>query len=125
MANLTHKRVSTDQQPTDRQDLVLDEAGIECPVAFEEQAGVSNRLHGADDFFGGDGGDGAGAGRRVHEHGGSRGAIRTAVSSWSPPSGPHSVIGSLDRSPVFGNASPAARAVSHPVHRAAEPARLS
>ncbi|WP_406314528.1 hypothetical protein OHA77_39675 [Streptosporangium sp. NBC_01639] len=29
MANLVYKRVSTDQQPTGRQNLVLDEAGIE------------------------------------------------------------------------------------------------
>ncbi|MEK8168798.1 hypothetical protein NKH77_00245 [Streptomyces sp. M19] len=29
MANLVCKRVSTDQQSTDRQNLVLDEAGIE------------------------------------------------------------------------------------------------
>ncbi|GAA3381468.1 hypothetical protein GCM10020367_72830 [Streptomyces sannanensis] len=32
MANLVYKRVSTDQQSTDRQNLVLDEAGIEDPV---------------------------------------------------------------------------------------------
>ncbi|MGW7257360.1 hypothetical protein [Streptomyces sp. NPDC054834] len=38
MANLVYKRVSTDQQSTDRQNLVLDEAGIEDPVVFEEQA---------------------------------------------------------------------------------------
>jgi hypothetical protein len=31
MANLVYKRVSTDQQSTDRQNLVLDEAGIEAP----------------------------------------------------------------------------------------------
>jgi DNA invertase Pin-like site-specific DNA recombinase len=42
---LVYKRVSTDQQSTDRQNLVLDEAGIENPVAFEEQAGTSSRLH--------------------------------------------------------------------------------
>lgn len=35
MANLVYKRVSTDQQPTARQNLVLDEAGIEDPVVFE------------------------------------------------------------------------------------------
>ncbi|MGW1659236.1 hypothetical protein [Streptomyces atratus] len=35
MANLVYKRVSTDQQSTARQDLVLDEAGIEDPVVFE------------------------------------------------------------------------------------------
>ncbi|WP_326827503.1 MULTISPECIES: hypothetical protein [unclassified Streptomyces] len=45
MANLVYKRVSTDQQSTDRQNLVLDEAGIEDPVVFEEQAGTSSRLH--------------------------------------------------------------------------------
>lgn len=37
--------MSTDQQSTDRQNLVLDEAGIEDPVVFEEQAGTSSRLH--------------------------------------------------------------------------------
>ncbi|MGW8876741.1 recombinase family protein [Streptomyces mirabilis] len=45
MANLVYKRVSTDQQSTDRQNLVLDEAGIEDPIAFEEAAGTSSRLH--------------------------------------------------------------------------------
>ncbi|MFE5549351.1 recombinase family protein [Streptomyces sp. NPDC056534] len=45
MANLVYKRVSTDQQSTDRQNLVLDEAGIEDPVVFEEDAGTSSRLH--------------------------------------------------------------------------------
>ncbi|GAA2638020.1 hypothetical protein GCM10010307_36100 [Streptomyces vastus] len=45
MANLVYKRVSTDQQSTDRQDLVLAEAGIEDPVVFEEDAGTSSRLH--------------------------------------------------------------------------------
>ncbi|MFJ2819135.1 recombinase family protein [Streptomyces sp. NPDC087294] len=45
MANLVYKRVSTDQQSTDRQNLVLAEAGIEDPVVFEEQAGTSSRLH--------------------------------------------------------------------------------
>ncbi|MFE7459647.1 recombinase family protein [Streptomyces sp. NPDC057554] len=45
MANLVYKRVSTDQQSTDRQDLVLTEAGIEDPVVFEEQVGTSSRLH--------------------------------------------------------------------------------
>ncbi|WP_404953521.1 recombinase family protein [Streptomyces sp. 147326] len=43
--NLVYKRVSTDQQSTDRQNLMLDEAGIEAPVVFEEQAGTSSRLH--------------------------------------------------------------------------------
>ncbi|MFE7113513.1 hypothetical protein ACFU98_45705 [Streptomyces sp. NPDC057575] len=38
MANLVYKRVSTDQQSTDRQNFVLDEAGIEDAVVFEEQA---------------------------------------------------------------------------------------
>jgi len=45
MANLVYKRVSTDQQSTDRQNLVLDEAGIEDPVVFEEEPGTSSRLH--------------------------------------------------------------------------------
>ncbi|MEW2489893.1 recombinase family protein [Streptomyces sp. NPDC048411] len=45
MANLVYKRVSTDQQSTDRQDLVLAEAGIEDPVVFEEDPGTSSRLH--------------------------------------------------------------------------------
>ncbi|MFJ7201571.1 MULTISPECIES: recombinase family protein [unclassified Streptomyces] len=37
--------MSTDQQSTARQDLVLDEAGIEDPVVFEEDGGISSRLH--------------------------------------------------------------------------------
>ncbi|MDO0930089.1 recombinase family protein [Streptomyces sp. TG1A-8] len=45
MANLVYKRVSTDQQSTARQNLVLDEAGIEDPVVFEEDGGTSSRLH--------------------------------------------------------------------------------
>ncbi|MEU2854536.1 recombinase family protein [Streptomyces syringium] len=45
MANLVYKRVSTDEQSTDRQNLVLAEAGIEDPVVFEEDAGTSSRLH--------------------------------------------------------------------------------
>lgn len=45
MANLIYKRVSTDQQSTARQNLVLDEAGITEPLTFEEQAGTSSRLH--------------------------------------------------------------------------------
>ncbi|AKA06621.1 recombinase family protein [Streptomyces noursei] len=45
MANLVYKRASTDQQSTDRQNLVLDEAGIEDPVVFEEEPGTSSRLH--------------------------------------------------------------------------------
>ncbi|MEW1675387.1 recombinase family protein [Streptomyces noursei] len=45
MANLVYKRVSTDQQSTARQDLVLVEAGIEDPVVFEEDPGTSNHLH--------------------------------------------------------------------------------
>ncbi|MFE0379323.1 recombinase family protein [Streptomyces inhibens] len=45
MANLICKRVSTDQQSTARQNLVLAEAGIEDPVVFEEDAGTSSRLH--------------------------------------------------------------------------------
>lgn len=45
MANLVYKRVSTDQQPTARQNLVLAEAGIEDPVVFEEDPGTSSRLH--------------------------------------------------------------------------------
>ncbi|MFD3916231.1 recombinase family protein [Streptomyces sp. NPDC058603] len=36
--------MSTDQQPTVRQNLVLAEAGIEDPVVFEETAGTSSRL---------------------------------------------------------------------------------
>lgn len=42
MANLVCKRVSTDQQSTARQNLVLDE-GIEDPIPFEEKAGTSIR----------------------------------------------------------------------------------
>ncbi|MGW7103272.1 hypothetical protein [Streptomyces sp. NPDC054838] len=45
MANLVYKRVSTDQQSTARQNLVLDEAGIEDAVVFEEDPGTSSRLH--------------------------------------------------------------------------------
>lgn len=45
MANPFYKRVSADQQSTARQNLVLDEAGIEDLVVFEEQAGTSSRLH--------------------------------------------------------------------------------
>jgi DNA invertase Pin-like site-specific DNA recombinase len=45
VANLVYKRVSTDQQSTARQNLVLHEAGIEDPVVFEEEAGTSSRLH--------------------------------------------------------------------------------
>ncbi|MFJ4843216.1 recombinase family protein [Streptomyces sp. NPDC088746] len=45
MAKLVYKRVSTDQQSTARQNLVLDEAGIEDPVVFEEDPGTSSRLH--------------------------------------------------------------------------------
>ncbi|MGJ5895780.1 recombinase family protein [Streptomyces sp. V2] len=45
MANLVYKRVSTDQQSTDRQNLVLAEAGIKDPVVFEEDPGTSSRLH--------------------------------------------------------------------------------
>ncbi|MEV4430883.1 recombinase family protein [Streptomyces sp. R-07] len=45
MANLVYKRGSTDQQSTARQNLVLDEAGIEDPVVFEEDPGTSSRLH--------------------------------------------------------------------------------
>ncbi|MFF9870139.1 recombinase family protein [Streptomyces sp. NPDC013953] len=45
MANLVYKRVSTDQQSTARQNLVLDEAGIEDPVFFDEDPGTSSRLH--------------------------------------------------------------------------------
>ncbi|MDX3078393.1 hypothetical protein [Streptomyces sp. MI02-7b] len=39
------KQVSTDQQSTARQNLVLDEARIEDPVVFEEDPGTSSRLH--------------------------------------------------------------------------------
>ena len=45
MANLVYKRVSTDRQSRARQNLVQDEAGIEDPVAFEEDPGTSSRLH--------------------------------------------------------------------------------
>ncbi|MFE4872070.1 recombinase family protein [Streptomyces sp. NPDC056682] len=45
MADLVYKRVSTDQQSTARQNLVLAEAGIDDPVAFEEEARTSSRLH--------------------------------------------------------------------------------
>ncbi|MGW8333496.1 recombinase family protein [Streptomyces sp. NPDC055897] len=45
MANLVYKRVSTDQQSTARQDLVLAEAGIEDPNVFEEDPGTSSSLH--------------------------------------------------------------------------------
>ncbi|GAB3974699.1 hypothetical protein GCM10029978_056970 [Actinoallomurus acanthiterrae] len=45
MANLVYKRVSTDQQSTARQNLVLAEAGIEDPVVFVEDPGTSSRLH--------------------------------------------------------------------------------
>nr|WP_239150336.1 recombinase family protein [Streptomyces sp. SID13588] len=42
---MVYKRVSTDQQSTARQNLVLDEAGIEEPIVFEEEPGTSSRLH--------------------------------------------------------------------------------
>lgn len=45
MARLVYKRVSTDQQSTARQDLVLAGAGIEDPIAFEEDSGTSSRLY--------------------------------------------------------------------------------
>ncbi|MGH3871979.1 MAG: recombinase family protein [Pseudonocardiaceae bacterium] len=45
MANLVYKRVSTDQQSTARQNLVLAETGIEDPIVFEEEPGTSSRLH--------------------------------------------------------------------------------
>ncbi|MGP3991782.1 recombinase family protein [Streptomyces sp. 3N207] len=45
MANLVYKRVPADQQSTDRQNLVLAEAGIEDPVVFEQDVGTSSRLH--------------------------------------------------------------------------------
>ncbi|CAG6391958.1 recombinase family protein [Streptomyces cocklensis] len=45
MANLVYKRVSTDQQSTARQNLVLDEAGIEDAIVFEEDPGTSSCLH--------------------------------------------------------------------------------
>ncbi|MFK4104041.1 recombinase family protein [Streptomyces sp. NPDC019531] len=38
-------RVSTDQQSTARQSLVLEEAGIEGPVVFEDDPGTPSRLH--------------------------------------------------------------------------------
>ncbi|MCX4869979.1 hypothetical protein OHU11_01300 [Streptomyces sp. NBC_00257] len=43
-ANLVHKRVSTDQQSTALQNLVLHEAGIEDPVIFEEDPGPVCRM---------------------------------------------------------------------------------
>ncbi|WP_218005261.1 recombinase family protein [Actinomadura macra] len=45
MANLVYKRVSTEQQSTSRQNLVLGAARITGPITFEEQAGTSRRLH--------------------------------------------------------------------------------
>ncbi|MFD9100305.1 recombinase family protein [Streptomyces virginiae] len=45
MANLVYKRVSTDEQSTARQNLVLAEAGIEDPKEFVEEVGTSSRLH--------------------------------------------------------------------------------
>ncbi|MFD8531741.1 recombinase family protein [Streptosporangium canum] len=45
MANLIYKRVSTDRQSTDRQNLLLEEARIDDPLVFEEEAGTSSRLH--------------------------------------------------------------------------------
>lgn len=45
MANLVYKGVSTDQGSTGRRNLVLDEAGIEGPVLFEEVPGTYSRLH--------------------------------------------------------------------------------
>ncbi|MFF4081958.1 recombinase family protein [Streptomyces sp. NPDC001777] len=45
MANLVYERGSTDQQSTNRQNLVLAEAGIEDPVVFKEDSGTSSRLH--------------------------------------------------------------------------------
>ncbi|WP_405578384.1 hypothetical protein [Streptomyces sp. NBC_01092] len=44
MANLVYKRVPTDQQSADRQNLVLAEAGIENRVMFEEEASTSSRF---------------------------------------------------------------------------------
>ncbi|MEU0145278.1 hypothetical protein ABZ119_04845 [Streptomyces sp. NPDC006288] len=44
MANVVYKRISTDQQSTGGQNLVLDQAGIEDPVVFEEDSGTSSRL---------------------------------------------------------------------------------
>ena len=44
MANLVHERVWTDRRSTARQNLVLDEAGTEAPVVFEEDPGTSGRL---------------------------------------------------------------------------------
>lgn len=45
MADLIYKRVSTDRQSTDRQNIVLADAQIEDPVVFEESSGTSSRLH--------------------------------------------------------------------------------
>ncbi|MFJ3860371.1 hypothetical protein ACIPRL_29565 [Streptomyces sp. NPDC090085] len=44
MANLVYKRVSTDQQSTARQDLVLAEAGIEDPVGRKVRRECENRM---------------------------------------------------------------------------------
>ncbi|WP_053801182.1 recombinase family protein [Streptomyces rimosus] len=44
MAKLVYKRGSTCQQSTAQQNLVLDKAGIEDPVVFEEDGGTSSRL---------------------------------------------------------------------------------
>ncbi|WP_330334679.1 hypothetical protein OHS33_36235 [Streptomyces sp. NBC_00536] len=43
VANLVYKRVSTARQSTARQNLALDEAGIEDPVVFEEDPVTSSR----------------------------------------------------------------------------------
>ncbi|MEV7978454.1 recombinase family protein [Streptomyces sp. NPDC086519] len=45
MATLVYQRGSTDQQSTARQDLLLDEAGIEDLVVFKEDPGTSSRIH--------------------------------------------------------------------------------
>ncbi|MEV6538700.1 hypothetical protein [Streptomyces sp. NPDC051665] len=51
MANLVYERVSTDQQSTARQNLVLAEAGIEDPVVFEEDPGTFSRLWKLESFL--------------------------------------------------------------------------
>lgn len=45
VADLVHQRVSTGQQSTGRQNLAPNEADVNEPVVFEEEAGTSSRLH--------------------------------------------------------------------------------
>ncbi|MEO3805250.1 hypothetical protein [Nonomuraea sp. B1E8] len=63
MANLVYKRVSTDQQSTSRQNLALDEAGIEDPIVFSPSTCRA------------------------------RSRAFSARPAWSPPSGPRSTKG--------------------------------